>query len=500
MNLEDMSMEQLRILAIRQEEALVEANARLMEQQEIAQAANRQADQVSIWVLSREINDYNQDGAYFVAAWPHKPNAEEIMKEHRLSENEAQRCIETGGGRIDVEDEWYFLTCVQQPAAPQKHAQAALSDEQIDTAELASELERQWLVKTIAELRCSIMLNEGGFKAGFHTALDEIETRCALASQQPAAAPDRSRVNGNDAPAVLDDELQALLTTFDMGLGFALCHRDFSDTRNAVKQLQRDFTEIRSALASQASKGAGVVEGWKVRERRNREGELLDCFIEAPPEGDMAYALEVLGDDYTGYGGVERKLEHCQLIVSLVNAAAPSPAQPALVYASQTFVHGEPGGGHVYKTGPMAVPGTLPAPVAEDDRWHSLTCDGTCSPLCKDAPPVAVPIERLQNWIDVIHDNERSMGDRLQSLSSIFAGVLRGNAVDKYPLQSIREQQPPADAAPVEAINLIARDVAELDYSSDIAPDLMQVSEADLRLILERHLSDQPSPAQGDNE
>jgi len=57
---------------------------------------------------------------------------------------------------------------------------------------------------------------------------------------------------------------------------------------------------------------------------------------------------------------------------------------------------------------------------------------------------------------------------------------------------------PPADAAPVEAINLIVRDVAELDYSSDIAPNLMQVSEADLRLIIERHIATQPSPAQGD--
>lgn len=64
------------------------------------------------------------------------------------------------------------------------------------------------------------------------------------------------------------------------------------------------------------------------------------------------------------------------------------------------------------------------------------------APSPAQVQPVAVPRERLQNWIDVIHDNERSMGDRLQSLSSIFGGLLRGDALDKYPLQTIREQQP----------------------------------------------------------
>lgn len=45
-------------------------------------------------------------------------------------------------------------------------------------------------------------------------------------------------------------ELQSLLTVFDMGLGFALCHRDFSETRNAIKKLQQDFTEIRIAISA----------------------------------------------------------------------------------------------------------------------------------------------------------------------------------------------------------------------------------------------------------
>jgi hypothetical protein len=59
---------------------------------------------------------------------------------------------------------------------------------------------------------------------------------------------------------------------------------------------------------------------WKVRERRKADGSLIDCFVEAPKENDMAYGLEVLGDDYTGYGDVERKYEDCRRVVACVNA------------------------------------------------------------------------------------------------------------------------------------------------------------------------------------
>lgn len=49
---------------------------------------------------------------------------------------------------------------------------------------------------------------------------------------------------------------------------------------------------------------------WKIR----RMGS--DCFVEAEePERKMPYHLEVLGDDYTGYGESEGKLAHCQMIV-----------------------------------------------------------------------------------------------------------------------------------------------------------------------------------------
>lgn len=65
--------------------------------------------------------------------------------------------------------------------------------------------------------------------------------------------------------------------------------------------------------------------GWIVREKRNARGELVDCFVEAPKAESMAYGLEVLGDDYTGYGDLEGKLRHCQMIVAWANAGAKGP-------------------------------------------------------------------------------------------------------------------------------------------------------------------------------
>ncbi|WP_186112043.1 hypothetical protein [Burkholderia gladioli] len=83
-----------------------------------------------------------------------------------------------------------------------------------------------------------------------------------------------------------------------------------------------------STVAAQAvaADGAHSGLGWRVREIRNPDGSLMDCFVEAPAEGEMPYALQVLGDDYTGYGDIERKYEHCKMIVAWANRAAVSPA------------------------------------------------------------------------------------------------------------------------------------------------------------------------------
>lgn len=70
---------------------------------------------MSIWVLTREINDYNQDGAYFERAWGHKPSIETLTKffngEGYPEEqgNHLAQWVYNGGGRQKYEHTWYNL-------------------------------------------------------------------------------------------------------------------------------------------------------------------------------------------------------------------------------------------------------------------------------------------------------------------------------------------------------------------------------------------------------
>lgn len=63
-----------------------------------------------IWVVTRQINQYDQDGEYFTIAYDHMPTKEELRID--LSENNEtflNNLIYSGGGRINNEDEWFFL-------------------------------------------------------------------------------------------------------------------------------------------------------------------------------------------------------------------------------------------------------------------------------------------------------------------------------------------------------------------------------------------------------
>lgn len=61
----------------------------------------------SVWILTREINEYDQDGEYFVNVFDHPPSAEELylfgVPKGRLSH------VQAGGGRKGYEEEWFFL-------------------------------------------------------------------------------------------------------------------------------------------------------------------------------------------------------------------------------------------------------------------------------------------------------------------------------------------------------------------------------------------------------
>lgn len=64
-----------------------------------------------IWVITKSYNDYSQHGDYLVAVFTEKPSMGQLKK---LLPYESDECIDillgNGGGRIDCEDVWYYLT------------------------------------------------------------------------------------------------------------------------------------------------------------------------------------------------------------------------------------------------------------------------------------------------------------------------------------------------------------------------------------------------------
>lgn len=64
-----------------------------------------------LWVLTYRVNDYDQHGEYFQAAWPNEVTAGQLQEagvpaalvEHVLR----------GGGRVSNEYDWWYLTAVQ---------------------------------------------------------------------------------------------------------------------------------------------------------------------------------------------------------------------------------------------------------------------------------------------------------------------------------------------------------------------------------------------------
>lgn len=61
-----------------------------------------------MWVLTRAINDYNQEGAYLVAAYSDKPSKQELQR--IVSDEIAEHLVTSGGGRRGYEHEWFYLT------------------------------------------------------------------------------------------------------------------------------------------------------------------------------------------------------------------------------------------------------------------------------------------------------------------------------------------------------------------------------------------------------
>lgn len=61
-----------------------------------------------MWIITRAINEYDQDGDYFEVAYNSKPTLDELIK--FFGDKKIAKHVLNGGGRRDFENRWYFLT------------------------------------------------------------------------------------------------------------------------------------------------------------------------------------------------------------------------------------------------------------------------------------------------------------------------------------------------------------------------------------------------------
>ena len=65
-----------------------------------------------IWLLTYEVNAYDQEGEYFIAAFESKPTADQLkpfLSGYRWKCEEGIEHLLNGGGRREYEDDWYYL-------------------------------------------------------------------------------------------------------------------------------------------------------------------------------------------------------------------------------------------------------------------------------------------------------------------------------------------------------------------------------------------------------
>lgn len=66
----------------------------------------------TVFVLTREINQYDQDGEYFVAVFVKKPTREQLLA-HGVSEQCVEHTLMFGGRSTGREDEWFNIREVE---------------------------------------------------------------------------------------------------------------------------------------------------------------------------------------------------------------------------------------------------------------------------------------------------------------------------------------------------------------------------------------------------
>ena len=64
----------------------------------------------SVWVVTKEVNAYDQFGDYLIGVFIEKPTVTQLQSLLPELRTDAATHLERGGGRIKTEDEWYYLT------------------------------------------------------------------------------------------------------------------------------------------------------------------------------------------------------------------------------------------------------------------------------------------------------------------------------------------------------------------------------------------------------
>ena len=62
---------------------------------------------MSVWLLTKEYNEYDQYGEYFIAVFSEKPS-HQLLTAYGVPTNRLRHVLD-GGGRVDYEDSWFFL-------------------------------------------------------------------------------------------------------------------------------------------------------------------------------------------------------------------------------------------------------------------------------------------------------------------------------------------------------------------------------------------------------
>lgn len=66
-----------------------------------------------MWAVTRALNEYNQDGDYLVCVFKDKPDFQRLKTILSIESDEVINNLLEGGGRLNTEDEWFFLTELQ---------------------------------------------------------------------------------------------------------------------------------------------------------------------------------------------------------------------------------------------------------------------------------------------------------------------------------------------------------------------------------------------------